>query len=76
IELAKKNEIDIREEVLTRYDIYTADECFLTGTAAEIIPVIKIDSRIIGTGKPGDITLKIMQQFSELTQTEGVEVYK
>ncbi|MBI4778310.1 branched-chain-amino-acid transaminase [Candidatus Desantisbacteria bacterium] len=76
MELAKENKIEIKEEVLTRYDLYTADECLLTGTAAEIIPIIKIDSRIIGTGKPGNITLKIMQQFRKLTQTEGVEVYK
>jgi branched-chain amino acid aminotransferase len=75
MKLAKENKIEVMEEVLTRYDLYTADECFLTGTAAEIIPIIKIDSRIIGTGKPGDITMKIMQQFRELTQTEGVEVY-
>lgn len=75
MEIARMNEIGANEEVLTRYDLYTADECFLTGTAAEIIPVIKIDSREIGTGKPGDITLKIMQQFRELTQTTGVEVY-
>ncbi len=79
MDIAKENKeykVEAKEEVLTRYDLYTADECFLTGTAAEIIPVIKIDSRIIGTGKPGDITLKIMQRFKELTQTEGVEVYK
>lgn len=76
MEIAKMNRIEAREEVLTRYDLYTSDECFLTGTAAEIIPVIKIDSREIGTGKPGDITLSIMKQFKELTQTTGVEVYR
>ncbi|MBI4752869.1 branched-chain-amino-acid transaminase [Candidatus Desantisbacteria bacterium] len=75
MEIAKENGIGVLEEVLTRYDLYTADECFLTGTAAEIIPVIKIDSRKIGTGKPGDSTLKIMKQFKELTWTTGVEVY-
>jgi len=75
MEIARINGIDAIEEVLTRYDLYTADECFLTGTAAEIISVIKIDSRKIGTGKPGEITLKIMEQFKELTQTTGVEVY-
>jgi branched-chain amino acid aminotransferase len=67
--------IKVVENVLTRFDLYTADECFLTGTAAEVIPVIKIDNRIIGTGKPGKITLKIMDIFRNLTQTEGTEVY-
>jgi branched-chain amino acid aminotransferase len=75
IDLSETEGISVREEVLTRYDLYTADECFLTGTAAEIIPVVKIDSRIIGEGKPGNITLKIMQKFKMLTQTQGVKVY-
>jgi len=67
--------IEVVENVLTRFDLYTANECFLTGTAAEVIPVIKIDNRIIGKGKPGKITLKIMEIFRNLTQTEGTEVY-
>src|SRR5258708_39630715 len=43
---------------ITRHDVYTADECFLTGTAAEIIPVVKADGRLIGNGKPGSITAR------------------
>jgi branched-chain amino acid aminotransferase len=56
---------------MTRYDIYTADECFLTGTAAEIIPAVELDNRPIGNGKPGVITRRLIERFRELTQTEG-----
>jgi len=70
--LAEKSGILVREEVLTRHDLFNADECFLTGTAAEIIPVVKIDSRTIGDAKPGKITLKLMQGFRKLTKAEGV----
>lgn len=76
MQLSKKDlGIESRETVLTRFDLYTADECFLTGTAAEVIPVVKIDNRLIGNGKPGKATLKIMDIFHNLTQTEGVEIY-
>lgn len=64
----------VKEAVITRFDLYTANECFLTGTAAEVIPVIKIDHRPIGDGKPGVITSKIMVRFRQLTQTEGTIV--
>ena len=53
---------------LTRYDVYTADECFLTGTAAEVIPVVKIDGRLIGTGKPGPITKQLHEAFHKLVR--------
>ena len=53
IELARDAGIEVREMPLTRHDVYIADECFLTGTAAEVIPVVKVDSRTIGSGKPG-----------------------
>jgi len=75
MKIGKEMGIKVAENVLTRFDLFTADECFLTGTAAEVIPVIKIDKRIIGNGKPGEVTLKIMERFHELTQTEGIEVY-
>lgn len=75
MKIGKDIGIKVVENVLTRFDLYTANECFLTGTAAEVIPVIKIDNRTIGTGKPGEITLKIMEIFRNLTQTEGTEVY-
>lgn len=74
-ELAKELKIPLREPNLTRYDIYTADECFLTGTAAEIIPAVKLDSRIIGDGKPGKITQQMIGLFRNLTQTTGTAIY-
>lgn len=63
LEIALKENLRTVETVLTRYDLYTADECFLTGTAAEIIPVINIDGRIIGNGAPGTITAKLIELF-------------
>jgi len=73
IEIAKKKlNLEVLEEVFTVYHIYTADECFLTGTAAEVIPVVKVDSRIINDGKPGEITKQIIKEFKLLTQTSGV----
>lgn len=72
LELAKKAGVISCEEVLTRHDLYNADECFLTGTAAEIVPVVKVDGRIIGSGRPGRITLKLSAEFHKLTKTDGV----
>ena len=60
--------IDVREVPLTKHDVYIADECFLTGTAAEVVPVVKVDSRTIGTGKPGPITRDLEKRFKKLTQ--------
>lgn len=74
IELATEIGLPVREEMLTLYEVYTADECFLTGTAAEIVPVAKCDGRIIGDGKPGRITQQLMARFKEITATEGVPV--
>jgi branched-chain amino acid aminotransferase len=71
VELAEKMGIPFKERSLTRYDIFTADECFLTGTAAEVIPVIALDRRVIGTGKPGPATARFMAGFSELTMSTG-----
>jgi len=68
--LAREEGIEVREENLTRYDLYTADECFLTGTAAEIIPVVRIDRRQIGPGPPGPITSRLRKLFNELTEKE------
>jgi len=67
--------VKISEPELTRYDIYVADECFLTGTAAEVIPVVKLDSRSIGGGKPGPITAKFIAKFHEVTQVDGTPIY-
>ena len=74
IGLARERGVEVAEGRLTRHDLYTADECFLTGTAAEIIPVIRIDGRAIGSGAPGQITLDLIKAFRELTDVEGVEV--
>ncbi|MDP3732819.1 MAG: branched-chain-amino-acid transaminase [Candidatus Omnitrophota bacterium] len=72
LEIARKNKITVHEHVLTRHEVYISDECFLTGTACEIIPVVKVDGRVIGDGKPGKITLNLMKKFKELTKKEGV----
>jgi branched-chain amino acid aminotransferase len=68
IELAKNDGLTVREIPLTRHDVYIADECFLTGSAAEVIPVVKVDSRTIGDGKPGVITRELIARFHELTR--------
>ena len=68
LELAKAASIPIQEVALTRHDVYTADECFLTGTGAEVIPVVKCDTRVIGTGKPGPITRQLRERFQQLTR--------
>jgi branched-chain amino acid aminotransferase len=68
IELARKAGYTVREEALTRHDVFTADELFLTGTAAEIIPVVKCDGRPIGGGKPGPVTKKLRELFQQLVR--------
>ncbi|RIK79897.1 MAG: branched-chain-amino-acid transaminase [Planctomycetota bacterium] len=68
IELARTDNLIVREIALTRHDVYIADECFLTGTAAEVIPVVKVDNRPIGDGKPGAITRELIRKFRELTR--------
>jgi branched-chain amino acid aminotransferase len=72
LEIARVNKISVHEHVLTRHEVYISDECFLTGTAAEIVPVVKVDGRVIGTGRPGKLTLSLMKKFKELTKKEGV----
>jgi branched-chain amino acid aminotransferase len=74
MDLMFKLGIQCREDVMTRHEIYTADECFLTGTAAEVIPAVSLDRRSIGDGKPGPITLKLVKAFTELANSEGAEV--
>ena len=75
-EMAAELGITILEPNMTRYDIFTADECFLTGTAAEIIPAVKLDTREIGSGTPGPLTRKFIERFRELTATSGEPIYK
>jgi branched-chain amino acid aminotransferase len=72
IDIAHLKEIPIKEEVLTRYDLFNADEMFLTGSAAEIIPVVRMDRRKIGDGKPGKMTAKLITEFHKLTKVDGV----
>ncbi len=72
IGLAKKMGIGFSTKLMRVEDLYDADEVFLTGTAAEIIPVVKIDKRTINGGKPGELTLKLMKEFKELTKIDGV----
>ncbi len=70
--LAGSLNLEVVEEVFTRHDLYTADEVFLTGTAAEIVPVVKIDNRPIGNGKPGQKTLALIKEFRKITARDGV----
>jgi branched-chain amino acid aminotransferase len=72
LEIARRKNISVHEHVITRHEVYISDECFLTGTAAEIIPVVVVDGRVIGTGKPGKMTLSLIKEFRELTKREGV----
>ena len=71
IELAQEAGLKVSEPNLTRYDLFNADECFLTGTGAELIPVVKIDGRVIGSGKPGALTRKLVEDYRALTKVSG-----
>src|SRR5664280_289905 len=68
MEIGAQSGIPVSEPNLTRYDLFTADECFVTGTGAEIVPVVKIDGREIGTGKPGTVTKQLVTQYRALTK--------
>jgi branched-chain amino acid aminotransferase len=68
IELAEAAGITVQEIALTRHDVYTADELFLTGTGAEIVPVVRVDGRTIGSGKPGPITRQLRERYQVLTR--------
>jgi len=68
IELAREARITVQEMALTRHDVYSADECFLTGTAAEIAPVVQCDGRPIGNGKPGPITRQLRERFHQMVR--------
>jgi branched-chain amino acid aminotransferase len=76
IELAGEAGLKVSEPNLTRYDLFNADECFLTGTGAEIVPVVKIDGRVIGTGNPGPITHQLVKAYHALTKVSGEPIYK
>jgi len=74
LDLAAELGVPAREANLTRYDAWCADECFLTGTGAEVVPVVKLDGRQIGTGKPGPITLRVLEAFRKRVRVEGTRI--
>ena len=75
LEIAADLGIECRERMFPVSDVYAADECFLTGTGAELVPVVDVDGRIIGNGKPGAITKRLLEGFRELTKSEGTPIY-
>ena len=74
IDLAAELGVPYREQALTRYDLWTADECFLTGTAAEVIPCVEGDHRSVGNGQPGDMTRKFIVSFREKAKIDGIKI--
>ncbi len=74
LDIARELGLPVEETELTRYDAWCADECFLTGTGAEVIPVVKLDGREIGTGKPGLITRRILEGFHQRVRIEGTRL--
>ena len=72
--IAKEMGVEVREQALTRYDLWISDECFLTGTAAEVIPCVEVDHRPIGDGKPGVLTKKLIGLFRESVKNDGVRL--
>lgn len=74
IDIAKELGIPVREADMTRYDIWVADECFLTGSGAEVIPVVKLDGREIGLGKPGPVTQRVLAAFRQRVLVEGTRI--
>ena len=76
LDLAEEIGVPVVETELTRYDVFVADECFLTGTAAELVPVVLVDSRPIGDGKPGPVTARLLAAFRELTGSTGTPIFE
>ncbi|HYG34720.1 MAG TPA: branched-chain-amino-acid transaminase, partial [Clostridia bacterium] len=76
LDLAAEANLKASETNLTRYDLFNADECFLTGTGAELVPVVKIDGRVIGTGQPGPFTKQLVTQYHTLTKRSGEPIYE
>lgn len=75
MELARERGIPVAEKLFTLFDVYTADEVFMTGTAAEVIPAVKVDGRIIADGLPGKITRQMKAAFHELTKIDGPLIF-
>ena len=76
LELAQQLLIPHEERVFTMPTVYGADEVFLTGTGAEVIPVVRVDDRVVGDGKPGPITRRLIAAFRELVNSQGVEIQR
>jgi len=76
LEMAEESGMTVAEPNLTRYDLFNADECFLSGTGAELVPVVKIDGRVIGSGKPGRAIRKLINQYRALTKVSGEPIYE
>jgi branched-chain amino acid aminotransferase len=74
MELAEAEGLEVREEMFRLHDLYNADEFFITGTAAEVVPGVKVDGRLIADGKPGPITQRLRKRYQELTTTEGTPI--
>jgi branched-chain amino acid aminotransferase len=73
-DIAQELKVTVREANLTRYDVWCADECFLTGSGAEVVPVVKLDGRVIGSGKPGSVTQQVLASFRRRVLTEGTRI--
>ncbi len=76
MDLAREQGLEVAEEMFRLPAVYNADECFLTGTAAEVVPVTEVDGRKIGSGEPGPVTKKLRQRFIEYVREEGTPVYE
>ncbi|MGO8674641.1 MAG: branched-chain-amino-acid transaminase [Limisphaerales bacterium] len=76
MDMAAESGLTVDEPNLTRYDLFNAEECFLTGTAAELVPIVKIDGRVIGTGQPGPVTTRLVAQYRALTKVSGEPIYE
>ena len=76
LDLAEAAGVPIKETELTRYDVFVADECFLTGTGAEMVGVVKVDSRVIADGKPGPVTRMLLEKFRQLTRGTGTPIFE
>lgn len=75
MDIAREKGIPVEERVFTMHDVYIADECFLTGTAAEVIPTVQVDGRLIADGKPGEMTRELIAAFRELTKVDGPVIF-
>ena len=74
LEIAEQSGLRVEKKNLTRYDIWVSDECFVSGTAAEIVPVVEVDSRVIGDGTPGAHTLRLLKKFKTFVAEDGTRI--